>query len=266
MKKFLFAAIGGLLFALSMPSNAIADDAFVCDTGLLCDTCPTGLAGLGPGDVPEDVDLIVPPGGGCILDSSLGDGIVTVDGDVIVSEDAAFVSLGAKVEGDVKADGAALVQFFQDLIFGQPGVPVHSVVEGHVKISGAIGMNDETEAIGFPTAYSLCGMIVDGDVKLKGIFGSKLIQVGDLSVCIASATIDGDLRISDNQTASPILVSNNVIDGDLICKRNVPPVSGVAGSNVVDGKVKGECAVLVASTGDDDDDSDDDSDSDSDDD
>ncbi len=79
MNKLLIVPLMTLL-ALPMPSHVEADNVFVCDSG---------FERFGPGDIPDDVDVMVPAGAICILDSTLGEGIISV-GEVTVAQDAFF--------------------------------------------------------------------------------------------------------------------------------------------------------------------------------
>lgn len=234
-----------IFVVLSLASNAVADEAFICETD---------FDGLAPGELPADADLIVPPGGFCVLNSNLGDGVVAVGGDVAISEDAIFVALGARIDGDVIAESAALVQILQDLFEPSPEANL-TVVDGDIEISGPTGSNP---LLGdFPYSVTICETEVDGDIELKGIVGSGMMLIGDPPFCFLGVAVDGDVSILDIRNDPPIRVSDNAIDGDLECEGNDPPVTGALGSNAVGGEATGECAALAIAN---DDDSDDDSD------
>ena len=252
MNKLLIVPLMTLMLALPMPSNVEANDVFICDSG---------FDGFGPEDVPDDSDVMVPPGAVCILDSTLGEGIVSVGGDVTISQDAFFLAAGVSIDGDVESDGAAAVVLFQDLPDPSPDA-VLTVVDGDVEIRGTTGTHPIFGDFFFTVI--ICEAAVDGDIEVDGTSGSGVIFIGDPGFCFLGVFVDGDVRVTNNSNAQGVLISDNVIDGDLVCTGNNPPASGIPDSNVVEGDAVGECAGLADSGDDDDDDSDSDSDSDSD--
>lgn len=245
MRNRIYLAGLAIFVVLSMAPYALTDEAFICETD---------FDGLAPGEIPDDADLVVPPGGFCVLNSNLGDGVVAVEGDVTVSEDAIFVALGARIDGDVIAESAALVQILQDLFEPSPEARL-TFIDGDIEITGPTGNNP---LLGdFPYSITICETEVDGDIELKGIVGSTMMLIGDPPFCFLGVAVDGDVSILDIRNDPPIRISDNAIDGDLECENNVPPVSGAPGSNAVGGEATGECAALAIA---DDDDSDEDSD------
>ncbi len=239
MNKLLIVPLMTLMLALPMPSHVEAHDVFVCDSG---------FDGFGPGDIPDDVDVMVPAGAICILDSSIGEGIISV-GEVTISQDAFFLAAGVSIDGDVESDGATAVVLFQDLPIPSPDA-VLTVVDGDVEIRGTTGIHPIFGE--FNPQVIICEAAVDGHIEVDGTSGPGVNFIGDPNFCFLGVFVDGDVRVTNNSNAQGVLISDNVIDGDLVCTGNNPPASGIPGSNVVDGDAVGECAGLADSGGDDD--------------
>jgi len=243
MKNSMIVGFVALLLVLTMPLKVIADDVFVCDS----------FDDLGANDVPDDAEILVPLGGVCILDGTL-DGIIDIGDDVTVSESAVFIAFGARIDGDVTADGAGVVWLLQDLPEPSPDA-ILTEVDGDVELRNTTGFSSVFGPVDPPIA--ICESVIDGELEIEDSVGDGTNMLGDFAFCFLGVEVDDDVSIFNNINAGGILISNNVIDGDLECAGNDPEASGEAGSNIVDGDVVGECIGLAASGESDDDDDDD---------
>lgn len=158
--------------------------------------CPPNL-----GAVTIDDNVIV--NGKCVLTGT------QVKGNVIVNPQGSLtVRSGARIDGNVQADGAVFVRV------------VDSNVGGDIQLEG-----------------------VSGDisrVQRSSIGGNLQLDSNNVKLVAEYNAIEGDLQAFSN--AGGVVIRYNTIDGNLQCKSNVPAPTG--GFNQVSGNKEDQCARL----------------------
>jgi hypothetical protein len=149
-----------------------------------------------------EVDEVeVPSGATCTLEGT------TVNGNVSVDVRGTLIAHGVDVDGDVEAEGAAVVE---------------------VTGNSSIGGNLQVQQGGSSTVTNTK---IDGDLELKE-------QSGQLQA--AGNIISGNVEADSN--SGGLTVSSNRIGGDLKCEDNSPAANG--GGNSVSGSREEQCASL----------------------
>lgn len=143
-------------------------------------------------------DLVVPPGERCVLDGT------EVRGNVRVEEGAALEVRGARIAGNLWADGAERVELASD-----------STVRGNVQLRRTREIRLTESRIG-------------GNLQLDGNRGA--MRVGRNAIA-------GNLQAVGNR--GPLSISHNRIGGNLQCEWNRPRPD--ARRNKVRGQTAGQC-------------------------
>jgi len=141
------------------------------------------------------------------VEVTAADGLVVINGtvgNVKVFDGGRVLIDGARVEGDVKADGAYRVE-----------IRFRTIVEGDVKIKDT-------------TLIRVVDSFIEGDVKIKEN------DTGDVPININRNEIEGDVKVKEN-TSSEIRIKNNEIEGDLKAEDNDAEM--VVGKNIVEGDI-----------------------------
>ncbi len=178
-------------------------------------------------------DVTVPDDGACVL---VG---VTVEGEAKAKTNAYLEIDGGSVDKKVKGDKATTV-------FVHDGVVIGDDLE--VKETQQLFAFDSTVVKGKIKAYkapfefgtvNICGMTVEkGDVEVKKS-GSDILVGDPLASGCAGNSVNGDVKIEDNQTDVELIVRGNTITKDLKVKDNTGPSDKAVEDNT--GGKKLEC-------------------------
>lgn len=143
----------------------------------------------------------VPQGKTCTLNRT------TVKGNIVVERSATLKAIGAKVNGNIQAEGASLVD-----------------VNSSATVGGSIQVKEGSAARVVSTR-------VTGDVQLESNSGPMVANQNQ---------IGGSLQAFQN--TGGVTIRQNRINGNLQCKENAP--SPVGGGNIVQGSKEDQCAKL----------------------
>jgi hypothetical protein len=143
----------------------------------------------------------VPQGKTCTLKGT------TVKGGIVVNRNATLKAIGAKVNGNIQAEGAALVD-----------------VNSSATVGGSIQVKQGNRARVVSTR-------IKGDLQFESNSGAIIANQN---------RIDGNLQAFQN--TGGVTVRQNRIDENLQCKQNNP--KPVGGGNIVQGSKEDQCAKL----------------------
>jgi len=169
MQRLTLAAAGFVCAVTVLFGSSIASAANAKNAKLQCD-------GTLVGNVVGDV--VVPPGGSCVLDGA------TVTGDVIVSADAWAHAQSATINGDYTCDRCRFAHLYDSTVGGNYGISeatqdnqiVGSVISGTIRLKAS-------------AAFTIDGNLVGKDLRFDGNTGNS---------SIVDNTISGNLRCRDN--------------------------------------------------------------------
>ena len=137
-------------------------------------------------------------------------GAVTLDGNVIVPDNARCELLGTRVDGNVHVESGAILKAKGAQIGGNVQAENHE----RVVVKALDGSRSQ----------------VDGSIQLKQGGGGK----------IAKTDVGSDIQLFTN--SGQFVVKHNHVDGNLQCKSNSPKPTG--GGNVVQGNKEDQCRGL----------------------
>ncbi len=175
----------GLSTSLMFPQIAIAEE-IICQENLGAITV-------------ENVK--VPQGKTCTLSKT------TVKGNIVVERRATLKAIGVKVNGNIQAEGASLVE-----------------VNSSATVGGSIQIEQGSAARVVSTR-------ITGDVQFESNSGQIVANQNQ---------IGGNLQAIQN--TGGVTIRQNRINGNLQCKENVPKPIG--GSNIVQSSKEDQCAKL----------------------
>ncbi len=143
----------------------------------------------------------VPQGKTCTLNGTI------VKGSIVVERNATLKAIGAKVNGNIQAEGASLVD-----------------VNSSATVGGSIQVKQGSAA-------SVVSTRITGDVQFESNSGRIVANQNQ---------IGGNLQAFQN--TGGVTIQQNRINGNLQCKQNVPSPTG--GSNTVQGSKEDQCKNL----------------------
>jgi hypothetical protein len=186
-------------------------------------------------------NLYIPEDSTCTLNET------SIKGNIFVRDRATLHAYSVRVEGNLHAKGAALVE-----------VHLGSYVKGNIQLdnSGMVSVDGvqiggDLQAFGNWGRQTFVNNQIGGDLQafnnMAGVntSGNKLggnLQAFDnaLGVEIRENAIEGDLQAKDN--TGGLAIYSNIIYGNLQCDHNSPPPTG--SGNRVGGDMEGQCAFL----------------------
>jgi hypothetical protein len=161
----------------------------------------------------------------------------TIEGDLIVPDDAACTITGSTVGGDVKVGRNAFFQATASTIAGDVKgrksltifIDTGTTVGGEVDASSPFQafvfnatIGDDIDVSGAGDVVNICGNQVQGDVEVSS--SSRDILVGDpLTQDCAGNTVGGDIEVEHNNVDVELVVRGNTVADDLEVNNNRGP-------------------------------------------
>ncbi|MGA7687707.1 MAG: hypothetical protein WCA29_00570 [Jiangellales bacterium] len=191
---------------------------------------------------PVDDTLVVDPGAGCAIRS-------TVSGDLVVNAGGralALVNPGGVIKGDIRVSGLGRVAGLEDReeLSDELGPPT---LEGDLlcdECGGAFAIPGTIEGsvdiVGTPTGgqTEFNGATIGGDVSIVASSGTGQLDEEWTGPLLANSDVAGSVTLNDSFGRSPVL-DGTTIGGDVSCEGNSPEPIGT--DVTVEGTASGQC-------------------------
>ena len=191
---------------------------------------------------PVDDSLVVDPGEGCAIRS-------TVSGDLVVNAGGralALVNPGGVIKGDIRVSGLGRVAGLEDRegLSDELGPPI---LEGDVLCDECGGVfaipgtiEGSVDIVDTPTGgqTEFNGATIGGNVSIVGSSGGGQLNDEWTGPLLANSDVAGSVTLNDSFGRSPVL-DGTTIGGDLSCEGNTPEPIGT--DVTVEGTASGQC-------------------------